>query len=263
MQFPTVTAKIIDGAALVQMLPPGPAKTFGQYAHNFAEYIGKRMKSEGLSRIDVVFDRYFPDSLKGDTREKRGNASGTRISVKESTPICKNWGNFLRVSGNKEELFSLIAKQLESSQVQGNVIVATSGEDVKCSSSLNIESLCPSNHEEADTRIFLHARHAAESGHRNISIRTVDTDVVVIAINMFKTLAIIEELWIEFGAGKHKRWLPVHTYVSNLGDDMCAALPFWYAFTGCDTVSSFCGRGKKICWNAWKAYNEVTDTFKR
>jgi hypothetical protein len=64
-------------------------------------------------------------------------------------------------------------------------------------------------------------------------------------------------------ARRHKRWLPVHEYVANLGEDTCAAFPFWYAFTGCDTVSSFCGRGKKICWNAWKAYSDVTDTFKR
>ena len=242
------------------MLPPGSAKTFGQYAQTFAEFIAKDSKSENLNRVDVVFDRYFPESLKTDTREKRGH--GTRISVKETTPICKNWRQFLRVSGNKEELFSLLAKQLELSGDREKVIVATSGEGVKCSSPMDTESLCPSNHEEADTRIFLHAKHATASGHRLITIRTVDTDVVVIAIHVFRRLS-IEELWIEFGTGRHKRWLPVHEYVANLGEDTCAALPFWYAFTGCDTVSSFCGRGKKICWNAWKAYSDVTDTFKR
>ena len=95
-----------------------------------------------------------------------------------------------------------------------------------------------------------------------ISIRTVDTDVFMIAMYVFKKLN-VEELWIEFGAGKHKRWLPVHDYVANLGDDMCAALPFWYAFTGCDTVSSFYGWGKKMCWDVWKSYPHITETFKR
>ena len=32
-----------------------------------------------------------------------------------------------------------------------------------------------------------------------------------------------------------KRWVPVHEYITSLGDDICAALPFWYLFTGWDT----------------------------
>ena len=218
------------------MTPPGSAKTFGQYAQIFAESILKELRSDTLRRIDVVFDRYYQQSQKSDTRERRG--SGTRISVKGTTPICNNWQRFLRVNENKEELFSLLAQKLEDSSSAEKVIVATLTEDVKCSSTLDTESICPSNQEEADTRLFLHAKHVADDGHMFISIRTVDTDVVMIAMYVFKKLN-VEELWIEFWAGKHKRWLPVHDYVANLGDDMCAALPFWYAFTGCDTVSSF------------------------
>ena len=260
LQSPPVTAKILDGAAIVQMTPPESATTFGQYAQVFAENILKELKSDTLRRIDVVFDRYFPDSLKSDTREKRG--TGARIAVKATTPICKNWRQFLRVSENKEELFSLLAKKLEDSSATGKIIVVTSAEDIRCSSIINTEFLSPSNQEEADTRIFLHAKHAAVDGHGLISIRTVDTDVVVIAIHVFRKLN-IEELWVEFGTARNKRWLPIHEYVASLGDDVCAALPFWYAFTGCDTVSSFGGRGKKLCWDVWKSHHDVTDTFKR
>ena len=42
---------------------------------------------------------------------------------------------------------------------------------------------------------------------------------------------------------------------------ICTTLPMFHDFTGCDTVSAFCGRGKKIAWNTWKAYPEVTKTF--
>ena len=52
--------------------------------------------------------------------------------------------------------------------------------------------------------MFLHAKHAADNGHELISIRTVDTDVVVIAMHLFRKLS-VEELWIEFGTGKYKR----------------------------------------------------------
>ncbi len=260
LESPRTTVKILDGAAIVQMMPPGCAKTFGQYSSLFVESVKKEFRSESMRRIDVVFDRYFPDSLKSDTREKRG--CGTRISVKANTPICNNWRQFLRVSENKEELFALLAEQLKDSSVAGKVIVATSAEDIKCNSPINSESIRPCNQEEADTRIFLHAKHAADNGHSRISIRTVDTDVVAIAIHQFGKLR-IEELWIEFGTGRHKRWLPVHEYVASLGNDVCAALPFWYAFTGCDTVSSFGGRGKKLCWDVWKSHYDVTQAFIR
>ena len=35
----------------------------------------------------------------------------------------------------------------------------------------------------------------------------------------------------------------------------------FHALTGCDTVSSFRGRGKKTAWSAWMAYPAVTDAF--
>ena len=39
------------------------------------------------------------------------------------------------------------------------------------------------SHEEADTKILLHAQHAAEAGHRTVSIRSPDTDVAIIAVD--------------------------------------------------------------------------------
>ena len=47
----------------------------------------------------------------------------------------------------------------------------------------------------------------------------------------------------------------------SLGPDRCIALPMFHSFTGCDTVSSFCGRGKKTAWDTWKVYEEVTKAF--
>ena len=35
----------------------------------------------------------------------------------------------------------------------------------------------------------------------------------------------------------------------------------FHAFTGCDTVSSFAGRGKKTAFDIWKSFNEVTPVF--
>ena len=94
------------------------------------------------------------------------------------------------------------------------------------------------------------------------SIKTVNTDVVVIAISLYNQLD-LEKLWIEFGNGIHLRWLPIHEYMSVLGEDTCKTLPIWFAFTCCDTVSGFHGRGKKMAWNTFKSYPPISSTFKR
>jgi len=46
-----------------------------------------------------------------------------------------------------------------------------------------------------------------------------------------------------------------------LGPEKCLALPFLHAFSGCDTVSSFAGRGKRTVWDIWKTFNDVTPAF--
>jgi len=116
-------------------------------------------------------------------------------------------------------------------------------------------------HEETDTRMFLHAKHAADSGHRNISVKTVDSDVVAIAITMFEYVN-VDQFWIEFGNGIHKRWIPIHEYVAKMGI-MSKSVGLWFAFTGCDTVSSFAGRGKQSAWKCFTENENVISTFKR
>lgn len=54
----------------------------------------------------------------------------------------------------------------------------------------------------ADTRMMLHVKDTVAEGHECVMIRTVDTDVVVIAISCFKKIEQIKELWIAFGVGK-------------------------------------------------------------
>ena len=109
--YPTVDAKVLDGAAIVQMLIPKVAKTFQDYADNvFIPYILRQL--ETVSRIDVVWDLYLPGSLKAATREKRGSGLRRRVSPKAAIP--GNWKGFLRVDENKEELFQLLATKLET-----------------------------------------------------------------------------------------------------------------------------------------------------
>ena len=56
----------------------------------------------------------------------------------------------------------------------------------------------------------------------------------------------LEKLWIEFGVGINKGWIPIHDLTSVLRIKS-ARLLFWYAFTACDAVSAFGGKGNYQC----------------
>ena len=142
-------------------------------------------------------------------------------------------------------------------------LVSTVGECVLTNDdSIKILSLAPCNHEEADRRVFVHAKNMAETGHRKVMMKTVDTVVIIIAIAVSHEL-LLKGLWKEFRTGKDLRWFPIHKYASHLGEQICSGILLWYAFTGCDITSSFAGRGKTSAWETWKAFPEVTESFKR
>ena len=69
------------------------------------------------------------------------------------------------------------------------------------------------------------------------------------------------ELWIAFGTKSNFRYIPVYVIANQMDKNTCKALPVFHAFTGCDTVSAFGGRGKKTAWNTWKVFPEVTEAF--
>ena len=54
-------------------------------------------------------------------------------------------------------------------------------------------------------------------------------------------------------------FLAAHEIAVALGPIKCRRLPFFHVLTGCDTVSSFGGRGKKTARETWSACDEVTD----
>eukprot|EP00112_Aurelia_sp_Birch-Aquarium-sp1_P002124 Seg1231.3 transcript_id=Seg1231.3/GoldUCD/mRNA.D3Y31 product="hypothetical protein" protein_id=Seg1231.3/GoldUCD/D3Y31 len=79
LEGPKVDSVIIDGAALINMLRPGAAKTFEEYANNFFRpHLQAQLRNR--KRIDLVWDVYFEDSLKKATRLKRGKGVRRKVS---------------------------------------------------------------------------------------------------------------------------------------------------------------------------------------
>jgi len=241
------------------MLKPGTSRTFQEYGKRvFAPYISALL--EKSNRIDLVWDVYLLTSLKASTRQRRGK--GARKRVAPSTLMPKNWKEFLRVDENKTELFAFLSREAVHLPVtEGKELYATYGCEVLCPPAESyLARLMPCSQEKADTRILLHVADAVQKGCKKVTIRTVDTDVVILAVALFSKIA-PDELWIAFGVGSSFRYIAVHEMVASMKKTQCQTLPVFHAFTGCDTVSAFAGRGKKTTWETWKSFAEVTDAF--
>ena len=232
------------------------ARTFDDYAIQvFLPYINAKLQQ--VSRLDIVWDQYHENSLTSQARNLRGKT--IRKRVHGSTCVPKNWQQFLRDSANKTELFTFLVKYIKL-QTTSKQLASTNGSEVVCIPPKDTTHLAPCNHEEADTRIFLHLADAVHEGFHKILLRTVDSDVVVLCVAVVAKVD-VRELWIAFGTGKHIKYIPAHEIAASLGPNKSQALPMFHAYTGCDIVSSFATRGKKTAWDAWKAYEEATPTL--
>ena len=181
----------------------------------------------------------------------------------------RNWISFLRVDENKVELFAFLGKHLQKhaeKELSSGTVVVTNNSTVNCFPSkmpAELSSISPCTHEEADTRCILHLLSCVQEGHSQVIIRTVDTDIVVLAISVVSTLHSygMEELWISFGTGKHFRHIPIHEVARGLCNDRSMVIPLFHAMTCCDTVSYFANIGKKTAWQRWDSFPELTETL--
>ena len=105
LDIPSVDTKIFDGAAVIHFLSTAGVSTFEDFAEKvFLPYINQQL--EDTDRVDIVWDTYLSNSIKGSAREKRGK--GVRRKVAGSNKIPGKWQEFLQDSDNKRELFTFL-----------------------------------------------------------------------------------------------------------------------------------------------------------
>ena len=75
-------------------------------------------------------------------------------------------------------------------------------------------------------------------------------------------------LYQKSGTANRVRYLDIHKIALKLGNSVCSALPGLHALTGCDTVSSFAGRGKSMAFKQMNSdyskqddYNQLGRSF--
>ena len=92
------------------------------------------------------------------------------------------------------------------------MVIVTKEENALGNHTISLEDVSPCSHEEADTWICVHAKHAAQDDSTSMLVKASDTDIIVIAISVMPTLQAIgqQQLWIAFGQSRNMRWIPAH-----------------------------------------------------
>ena len=111
-------------------------------------------------------------------------------------------------------------------------------------------------HEEADTTMIYQIGQLPSG--TNVVLRTVDTDVVVIALGCFHQLQ-DKKIWVE--SSVQSKNISINRLFDQVGEPLCKALPFYHAFTGCDYTSSFNWKGKIKPFKLLEKNPELQEAF--
>ena len=250
---------IIDAMALIQSLPLGALpRTFGQLAHLLLDIVLARARRNNHERVDMVFDTYPPVSIKCLEHKKRASAIGESQVRKIYGPdqaLPKQWKNFLLSDKNKNQLVEFMFQQWSQTPpttLSSTVLVIGHGSNchqIHVTNGATTISHVPElecDHEEADTRMILHAAHGSRL-HDTIVINSPDTDVLVLALSHLSGIPCRKMVLIT--GGKESRAIDITKLGNAIGWRLCAALIAIHNFTGCDTTSAFHGKGKTRPFN--------------
>ena len=90
---------------------------------------------------------------------------------------------------------------------------------------------------------------SVQSYRQIVIVRTVDTDVLVLAVNLLDKLqALTEEtnhLLVAFGTGVNLRYLAAHDIARSFVKGAALALPAFHTFTRCDTCDASMTRERR------------------
>ena len=143
---PEASAIIVDESALINTLPPRASKSFEEYATKDV-ILSVEAFAAIYRRTDIVFDVYIANSLKAETRSKRGQGARRRVTDKGKLPPV--WRIFLRDNDNNTDLFNLLADIIVE-RCQETVVIVTREEGAVSNQLISLEGIAPCNHEEAD-----------------------------------------------------------------------------------------------------------------
>lgn len=259
---------IFDGMAFLQQLKGVPS-TFEKLAEKVLRDIVSIGVKHGAKRVDFVTDCYPEQSIKGCERSRRSCSGVQNIKIMrgdQKTP--KRFKRYLSSGTNKAALVHFFCQHWQKcnpDMLKGITVYLSHGN--KCHSFtdtrdgwISMEAVhdLEADHEEADTRMLLHALHAS-TDFKDIVIRSADTDVFVLALACAQNVQ--ANVYIHIGPWSNCRILAISAIASKLGNKVAEALVGYHCFTGCDSVSAFKGKGKFKGYKIMLDNEEYQDLF--
>lgn len=241
------TAVIVDFMSQVRMQKLSPEKTFGDI---ITAVVQNSTKVCSVHELHIIFDSYIEQSVKEGERLRRADNTGTvelasiRTDTRVPVQISKFWAsceNKTKLQELARNLLSDLSKAVEIPIIASGVVIDKQiinaymhFNNEKC----EIKEL-GSSIEEADCRIIPHANWAIEHGAKRLVILSNDTDVVTLLlryITVFHEKG-VAEIWVTFGAGEKKRFIPIHHLLIRLGPELCRVIIKAHILTGDDVLS--------------------------
>ena len=162
-------------------------------------------------------------------------------------PQGLRWAEVLHNIDNKTDLLDLLLKYMQSPECRSNLpcdFIVTSKERTIKLNNQSIQILENCNHEEADTRLVLHAILC----NQDCVIVASDTDVLVLLVWAYFAFDIKCKWYLKYDSNS---FADISVICGHNGPEVCAMLPAFHAITGCDQSSYFLRKGKsKILENA-------------
>ena len=158
----------------------------------------------------------------------------------------------MSLGDNKADLSRFLSEELAISDVPCNKVLITAGgfleeDTVWCSKdSIETTTLC-ATHEEADTRIVLHAIHSQAD---TVVVSASDTDVLILHI-AHRDKMTSTRVYMRSGTAKRRKYIPVHEIHNKLPQAVVKSLLPFHAVTGCDVTSQIGKRSKATTWKVF------------
>lgn len=246
-----IEASIVDATFFLHVQRQLPL-TFGEIAKILLHQLIKMSH-----QVHLVCDVYHTPSIKDAERKKRGSEDLVFSITGPEQTRPKDWQSALKQSSFKVEFMRFLALEWMKStyaDIIGDHEVYLALDDTcycftvddGCVSRVTVPAL-KSFHEEADTRIAFHLDFIAQVQEvKHISIRSNDTDVLVILLYYMSQTDTSVNVWLDAGLNSQntRRFININELAEKLGSDVCTALPGLHALTGCDYTASFLNKGK-------------------
>ncbi|CAG9824610.1 unnamed protein product [Phaedon cochleariae] len=138
---------------------PATATTFGDLAAILIDRVVHLGRS--YARVDILFDRYRPKSIKSGThcRRTRGAVSVRRDITGAAIPLPKKWKNFLALGDNMADLDRFLSQEVLQHVFDAIEVALFGGfiheDDVRSTNPESDVSPLAATREEADTRVVM------------------------------------------------------------------------------------------------------------